>query len=202
MHDDPYDYRHYTDTLNPRKLVIGGEQKTHWIEFQLLDERGEPLAHLPYEVINEAISVGCFPECSGHSDSRGVIRIDELHPIPITLKLQANPLADVLQTRRLRACRAEPKRPGVGDHTPLYGPQRSGFSHQQAYSLANAYNLGLMSILAYSAQDKNDRGCANELFEPQCLDLSRTPRVWDNGQAWPCLVCKEHEKYVSHAIPH
>jgi hypothetical protein len=60
--------------------------------------------------------------------------------------------------------------------------------HQAEYSLANAYNLGLMSILAYSRQPEKNRGSVKELFEQQCLDLSRTPRVWDKGQAWPCLV--------------
>ncbi len=24
---------HRTDTLNPRKVFIGGKQKTHWVEF-------------------------------------------------------------------------------------------------------------------------------------------------------------------------
>lgn len=259
------DFLHRTDTLNPRKDVIGGKQKQHWVEFQLLDELGAPLANMPYQAINDAIRDGCFPDCSGHSDAQGVIRIEGLHPIPITLKIQANPLLELLQTRRLRAERAEPPRPVIGSQTPLHGPQRSGFSpikqqaraaghdyhylrigqlcdqapnfspplaeperlpayhfphsqfkgftvsgealdrrhvlevcpfrawslvlhHQSEYSLANAYNLGLMSILAYSNQPENERGSVKELFEQQCLDVSRTPRVWDNGQAWPCLV--------------
>ena len=259
------DFLHRTDTLNPRKDVIGGKQKQHWVEFQLLDELGAPLANMPYQAINDAIREGCFPDCSGHSDAQGVIRIEGLHPIPITLKIQANPLLELLQTRRLRAERAEPPRPVIGSQTPLHGPQRSGFSpieqqaraaghdyhylrigqlcdqapnfspplaeperlpayhfphsqfkgftvsgealdrrhvlevcpfrawslvlhHQSEYSLANAYNLGLMSILAYSNQPENELGSVKELFEQQCLDVSRTPRVWDNGQAWPCLV--------------
>ncbi|WP_244653272.1 hypothetical protein [Pseudomonas fluorescens] len=45
MHNDPI---HRTDTLNPYKDIIVGKQKQHWIEFQLLDEQGEPLANLPY----------------------------------------------------------------------------------------------------------------------------------------------------------
>lgn len=256
---------HRTDTLNPRKDFIGGKQKQHWVEFQLLDELGAPLANMPYQAINDAIREGCFPDCSGHSDAQGVIRIEGLHPIPITLKIQANPLLELLQTRRLRAERAEPPRPVIGSQTPLHGPQRSGFSpieqqaraagydyhylrigqlcdqapnfspplaepeqlpayhfphsqfkgftvsgealdrrhvlevcpfrawslvlhHQSEYSLANAYNLGLMSILAYSNQPESELGSVKELFEQQCLDVSRTPRVWDNGQAWPCLV--------------
>lgn len=259
------DFTHRTDTLNPFKTITVGKQKRHWIEFQLLDERGEPLANMPYRAVNEATRAGVAAEYAGQSDAQGLIRIDDLHPLPITLKIEADPLAELLQTRRLRAERAEPRRPGLGDRTPLYGPQRSGFSpiekqaleanhgyhylrigqlcdeepkfnppladpdqlpafhfpdpnfsgftvgddqlnrrhvmevcpfrawslvlhHQVEYSLANAYNLGLMSILAYSKRAIKDYGSVEQFFEQQCLDLSRTPRVWDNGQAWPCLV--------------
>ena len=125
MYNDP---THRTDTLNPTKIFIGGEQKTFWVEFQLLDEQGEPLANMPYRAINEAILANCFPEFSGHSDAQGVIRIEGLHPLDITLWLTANPLAEQLQTRRLRAERPEPERPGVGERFPLHGPQHTGFS--------------------------------------------------------------------------
>ncbi|VVO40515.1 lipase family protein [Pseudomonas fluorescens] len=259
------DTLHRTDTLNPRKDVTCGKQKQHWIEFQLLDEQGDVLANLPYRAVNDATRVACTPECAGRSDAQGVVRIDGLHSLPITLLMEADPLAEQLQTRRLRAERPEPPRPGVADHTQLHGPQRSGFSpieqqalaaghayyylrigqlcdqqpnfdppladpsqlpafhfpdldfggftvsgeqlnrrhvlevcpfrawsmvlhHQAEYSLANAYNLGLMSILAYSSLSETELGSAEEFFLQQCLDLSRTPRVWDTGQAWPCLV--------------
>jgi hypothetical protein len=56
------------------------------------------------------------------------------------------------------------------------------------YSLANAYNLGLMSILSYSNRPENLHGSPQEFFAQQCLDLSRTPRVWDGGKNWPCIV--------------
>ncbi|RYF48755.1 MAG: lipase family protein [Cytophagaceae bacterium] len=60
--------------------------------------------------------------------------------------------------------------------------------HQPEYSLANAYNLGLMSILSYSSDDETRHGSPEQFFKQQCLDLSRTPRVWDGGKNWPCLV--------------
>jgi hypothetical protein len=34
--------------------VIGSKSKLYWIEFQLLDEQGEPLANMPYRAVNEA----------------------------------------------------------------------------------------------------------------------------------------------------
>ncbi|RON51543.1 lipase family protein [Pseudomonas frederiksbergensis] len=140
------DTRHRTDTLNPRKVVTGPKQKQHWVEFQLLDEQGDPLANMPYQAINDAIREGCFPQCSGQSDAQGVIRIEGLHPIPITLKLQANPLAELLQTRRLRGERAEPPWPVIGGRTPLYGPQRSTFSPEEEKALAAGHRYHYLRI--------------------------------------------------------
>ncbi|MHC8314062.1 lipase family protein [Pseudomonas sp. LB3P31] len=259
------DASHRTDTLNPRKNFQTGASRKYWIEFQLLDEQGDPLANMPYRATNEATREAMVPEYTGQSDGQGLIRIEGLHPLAITLLLEADPLAEQLQSRRLRATRPEPRRPGLGDATPLYGPQRVGFSpielqaraagkgyhylrigqlcdrepgftpslddasqeylfhfpdqnfqgftvsdeqlnrqhvlevcpfrawsmvlhHQSEYSLVNAYNLGLVSILAYSSRPALELGGVEEFFDQQCLDLSRTPRVWDNGQAWPCVV--------------
>lgn len=260
------DTLHYTDTLGTTKDVTCNVAPIkHWIEFKLLDEQGEPLANMPYRATNEATCTNYVPEYTGQSDAEGVIRIEGLHPLAITLRVHADPLAEQLQNRRLRAVRAEPRRPGFGDRTPLHGPQRSGFSpieqqanaaghlyhylrigqlcdgeptfhpplsdpgllpayhfpdpkcggftvdregldrrhvlemcpfrawslvlhHQKEYSLANAYNLGLMSELAYSVDDPGGLGSVEEYFHEQCQDLSRTPRVWDEGQNWPCLV--------------
>lgn len=259
------DRLHRTDTVLAHKDVTCGPQIKHWIEFQLLDEQGEPLVNIPFRATNEATCTNHVPEYTGQSDAEGVIRIEGLHPLAITLLMQADPLAEELQNRRLRAVRAEPRRPGFGDRTPLYGPQRSGFSpieqqanaaghlyhylrigqlcdgrptfnppldspgllppyhfpdpecggftlspdglnrrhvleicpfrawslvlhHQAEYSLANAYNLGLMSILSYSTSPHGERGSVNEFFEQQCLDLSRTPQVWGDGKPQPCLV--------------
>lgn len=256
---------HRTDTICTFMDVTVGKQIKHWIEFQLLDEQGRPLANMPYRAVSDATRTACVPEFAGQSDAEGVIRIEGLHPIPITLLMQADPLAMELQTRRLRAVRAEPSRPGVGDRTALYGPQRSGFSpieqqagaaghayhylrigqlcdklpeldppladpenppgyhfpdsqysgftvngddldrrhvleicplrawslvlhHQKEYSLANAYNLAVMSMLVYSEDEPGSFGSVEEFFLQQCLDLSRTPRVWDGGQNCPCLV--------------
>jgi hypothetical protein len=258
------DTLHRTDTLCPNKDVYCPPQILNWIEFQLVDEQGEQLANIPYRATNKATCEGCVPEFNGQSDADGVIRLEDLHPLAVTLLIAADPLAQVLQTRRLRAKRAEPRRPITGDHTPLYGPQRSGFSpiedrahaaghgyhylrigqvcdrlpsfdppladtkqpppyhfpdrtysgftigddqldrrhvleicplrawslvlhHQAEYSLVNAYNLGLMSVLSYSNYAEGARGSVTHFFEEQCLDLSRTPEMWD-GTSQPCVV--------------
>lgn len=102
------DRLHRTDTLGSCKTVICGKQKMHWIEFQLLDEQGEPLANLPYRALNEATRVDFIAQYTGRTDASGMIRLDDLHPLAITLLIDAESLAEQLQTRRLRAERAEP----------------------------------------------------------------------------------------------
>lgn len=259
------DRQHQTDIFCTYKPVAMDPQKTRWVEFQLVDELGEPLANLPWRATSQAVRDGCVAEYSGSTDAQGVIRLEDLHPIDVTLLMSAGPLADVLQQRRLRAVRPEPERPGASASNPLYGKQRPGFSplekqaleqghdyhylrigelcdelptfnppwpeldpppayhfpdaefsgftvpyealnnrhvlevcplrawslvlhDEQAYSLANAYNLGLMSILSYSNKAKNVHGSPEEFFAQQCLDVSRTPRILDGGKNWPCLV--------------
>lgn len=272
------DRHHRTDTICSNKVVQGGKQIQHWLEFQLLDERGEPLPHQPYRAINEATRCQLVPEFSGQSDAQGVIRLEGLHPLAVTLLLPANPLAEVLQTRRLRALRAErpvstpleiPYRydpPPVGfspiehqaladghgyhylrigqlcdrfpdpnpawpepDKLPAFhfpDPGFGGFTvaseglerrhvleicpfrawslvlhHQPEYSMANAYNLGLMANLSYSVVAQNIlklrpttdpgtvSGSVEEFFFRQCLDLSRTPVMIDSkGTRLPALV--------------
>ncbi len=64
--------------------------------------------------------------------------------------------------------------------------------HQPEYSMANAYNLGLMANLSYSIVAQNIlkqrpgtdpstvSGSVEEIFLRQCLDLSRTPVMIDS----------------------
>lgn len=259
------DREHRTETVCVYKPVTVGPQKKHWVEFQLVDEMGEPLADLPWRAINQAVRDGCVPEYSGVTDAQGVIRLEGLYPLDMTLLMEADPLATVLQQRRLRTERPEPEHPSPDKKTPVYGPQPSGFSpieqrarteghawhylrvgqlcdqlprfnppldnskspppyhfpdatfsgftaryeelnrrhvlevcplrawslilhHQTEYSLTNAYNLALMSNLAYSKHTDCVYGSISYFFERQCLDLTRTPHVWDGGQNWPCVV--------------
>ncbi|WP_259753311.1 lipase family protein [Pseudomonas sp. GCEP-101] len=242
----------------------------------MLDEQGDPLSHQPFRASNEATRCGLVPEFSGQSDAKGLIRLEGLHPIAVTLWLTADPLAEVLQTRRLRAERAEQRRELVyaytydgqppkspveararaADHAYHYlrigqlsdrlpnirprwkdeappafhfpDPKFSGFTvnaealdrrhvleicpfrawnlvlhHQPEYSMANAYNLGLMANLTYTdveyeeSRRKQPRalsglsGTVEEFFFRQCQDLSRSPSFPppEPGGEWvPALV--------------
>lgn len=128
----------FTDTVCAVGIIYGGKQIEEWVEFQLLDEQGEPLAHQPYRAINEATRCHHIPEFRGKSDAQGIIRLENVFGLALTLLLTANPLAEVLQTRRLRATRAE---------TPVsfpyrYDPSPAGHSpiEQQALADGHAYH--------------------------------------------------------------
>lgn len=140
------DTQHRTDTICTYKVVQAGKQIKHWLEFQLLDELGDPLPHQPYRAINEATRCKLIPEFSGQSDAQGVIRLEGLHPLAVTLLLTANPLAEVMQTRRPRAIRAESR-----VSTPLevpyrYDPSPSFFSPIEPKALANGHSYHYLRI--------------------------------------------------------
>jgi hypothetical protein len=63
------DRQHHTDLFCTYKPVTAGPQKKHWVEFQLVDELGEPLANLPWRAVNQAVRDGCVPEYTGITDA-------------------------------------------------------------------------------------------------------------------------------------
>lgn len=134
------DYSHRTDTICTYKPVqFSTPQQPFWVEFQLLDERNVPLAHQPFRAANEATRCGLVPEYSGESDAEGIIRLEGLHKLALTLWLTADPLAKVLQTRRLRPLRAEHPVPPLPPY--LYEPPPVNFSpiEKQARADGHAY---------------------------------------------------------------
>lgn len=140
------DRHHRTDTICSTKVVQGSKQIRHWLEFQLLDERGDPLPHQPYRAINEATRCQLVPEFSGQSDAQGVIRLEGLHPLAVTLLLPANPLAEVLQTRRLRALRAERPVSTPLENPYRYDPPPAGFSPIEHQALADGHGYHYLRI--------------------------------------------------------
>ncbi|MDX8001058.1 DUF2235 domain-containing protein [Xenorhabdus sp. Reich] len=82
------------DCLDCQKIL------KHWIEFQLVDEQGEPLAGIPYKL---KIRGKKRLERTGTTDGNGVLRETELSPMPVTLTVAAQPLAD-----KVTQCAARP----------------------------------------------------------------------------------------------
>lgn len=78
-----------------------GKQKKYWVEIQLVDELGKPVAGMPYKVENDATRCKHSSSNEGQSDSNGLIRIDQLHWLDLTLTIDAQKLADEMETRPL-----------------------------------------------------------------------------------------------------
>ncbi|MDC9622842.1 lipase family protein [Xenorhabdus sp. XENO-7] len=217
-----------TDCIDCQKIL------KHWIEFQLVDEQGEPLAGMPYKLVSISNKKDVR---TGVTNSEGLLREENLPPTPVRLWIDAQKLTDEMELRPLRTVRGplgskvKPKARTQGhfyryikigdlcDKTPqidnwneeelpkYHFPDNKflGFKavfvdarwilevcpfrvwvlllhHQKEYSLVNAYNQGLMSVLAYAnATDNGDKdtkeysGSVFHFFKEQLLDLSRLP---------------------------
>ncbi|REF28594.1 putative chitinase [Xenorhabdus cabanillasii] len=82
-----------TDCINCPNIL------KQWVEFQLVDEQGEPLAGIPYKLksrLNPSI------ERTGTTDGKGLLREEDLPPMPVILSIPAQPLADEIVKRTPR----------------------------------------------------------------------------------------------------
>ena len=83
------------------------EQMPYWVEFQLVDEQGAPVAKMPWTVESSHPVSGPVKEFnfSGQSDGEGLIRIDMPHGLELRLTLDGNQLATEMEKRTLRVGR-------------------------------------------------------------------------------------------------
>ncbi|MBE8598235.1 phospholipase effector Tle1 domain-containing protein [Xenorhabdus sp. BG5] len=91
-----------TDCINCKKAL------KHWIEFQLVDEQGEPLTGIPYKLTsrNNKSLVR-----TGTTDGKGLLREENLPPMPVTLSVTAQSLADEIVKRTPRQQTGEANSP-------------------------------------------------------------------------------------------
>ncbi|OTA19755.1 phospholipase A1 [Xenorhabdus beddingii] len=220
--------------LEPMDCIDCQKTLKHWIEFQLVDEQGKPLAGMPYKLISQGNKKDIR---TGMTDGEGLLREETLPPTPVRLWIDGQKLADEMELRPLRTVRGalgskvrhDAKAQGhsyryvkIGDlcdripeikdweeETPpkYHFPDQDtkGFRavfmnerwvlevcpfrtwvlllhHQPEYSLVNAYNQGLMSVLAYANGTNNGdedtkeySGSVFHFFKEQLLDLSCLP---------------------------
>ncbi|MDC9605271.1 S-type pyocin domain-containing protein [Xenorhabdus griffiniae] len=64
----------------------------HWLEFQLLDNQGKPLAGIPYHLKSRDGVINA----RGVTDGQGILREENLSSLPMTLHVEAQKLADQL----------------------------------------------------------------------------------------------------------
>ncbi|NHB97678.1 lipase family protein [Photorhabdus stackebrandtii] len=85
--------------LCPRDSIDGQKIMEHWVEFQLVDEQGNPLVNMPYRLISQGEP---RDERKGVTNDQGLLREESLSPDPVTLYISAQPLADEMEQRPLR----------------------------------------------------------------------------------------------------
>lgn len=92
-------------SLQPKSKVVycRGTPTRYWVEFQFVDENGEPLSGLNIHSSSDATRSGYTPEAqvSGETDKEGVVRFEEVTPCDIELFADAQQLVDMMSTRTL-----------------------------------------------------------------------------------------------------
>ncbi|EHW5160903.1 lipase family protein [Escherichia coli] len=83
------------------------EQMPYWVEFQLVDEQGDPVANMLWTVESAHPVSGPVEgfTYSGQSDADGLIRVDMPHGLELRLTLDGNKLATEMEKRALRVSR-------------------------------------------------------------------------------------------------
>ncbi len=96
-----------TSVTHTEAKATAGKQKPYWVEFQLVDEQGDPVANMPWTVESAHPVSGPVEgfTYSGQSDADGLIRVDMPHGLELRLTLDGNQLATEMEKRALRVSR-------------------------------------------------------------------------------------------------
>ncbi|MBE8596631.1 T6SS phospholipase effector Tle1-like catalytic domain-containing protein [Xenorhabdus sp. BG5] len=93
--------------LDPTNCIDCQKILKNWIEFQLVDEEGKPLAGIPYKLKSRGNKLIVR---TGTTDGKGILREEDLPPMPVTFSVSAQPLAD-----RVVQCPARPDTGKIGN---------------------------------------------------------------------------------------
>ena len=96
-----------TSVTHTKAKATAGRQKPYWVEIQLVDEQGDPVANMPWVAESSHPVSGPVDNFTytGQSDSDGLIRIDMPHGLELRLTLDGNQLAREMEKRALRVSR-------------------------------------------------------------------------------------------------
>lgn len=88
-----------TSVTHTEAKATAGKQKPYWVEFQLVDEQGEPVANMPWTVESSHPVTGPVEgfTYSDQSDTDGIIRVDMPHGLELRLTLDGNQLATEME---------------------------------------------------------------------------------------------------------
>ncbi|MEE6890383.1 lipase family protein [Escherichia coli] len=96
-----------TSVTHTEEKATTGKQKPYWVEIQLVDEQGDPVANIPWRAESSHPVSGPVDNLTytGQSEADGLIRIDMPHGLELRLALDGNQLATEMEKRALRVSR-------------------------------------------------------------------------------------------------
>ncbi|EFB2830829.1 MULTISPECIES: lipase family protein [Escherichia] len=96
-----------TSVTYTEEKATAGKQKPYWVEIQLVDEQGDPVANIPWRAESSHPVSGPVDNLTytGQSEADGLIRIDMPHGLELRLALDGNQLATEMEKRALRVSR-------------------------------------------------------------------------------------------------
>ncbi|PHM62647.1 hypothetical protein [Xenorhabdus ishibashii] len=128
--------------LDPTNCIDCQKILKHWIEFQLVDEQGEPLTGMPYKLTsrgNKSIVR------TGTTDGNGLLREEDLPPMPVILSISAQPLADEIVKRT--------PRPKTGEANSHVKPKTLTDGHEYQYITLGMLSDGYPTIQGWQEQE-------------------------------------------------
>ncbi|MEZ2895455.1 hypothetical protein [Providencia rettgeri] len=146
------------------------ENYRFWLELQLVDDKGQPLANVPYTLAER----GTGRMLQGSSDPQGLIKAEGLTARPYTLSLEPQPLADALTT-------LSPPAPIQGNDKSL-----SDYCHEQGYLLSENNRAGAFNPNAPTTVHRMTAG-----------QISRSTHYQQRDKGYPLLFPYDHRRVIA-----
>ncbi|WP_337009859.1 lipase family protein [Pantoea sp. AS142] len=176
------------------------EQMPYWVEFQLVDEQGDPVANMPWTVESSHPVSGPVEEFthSGQSDANGLIHIDMPHGLELKLTLDSNQLTKEMEKRSLRVGRdplkdsiVRPKAEGNG-YVWHYAVVGELFHEQPDLQLRDGEELPLFHF-PISSSFKGIKVRTNELEKRHVIEVCPF-------RAWELVLHHQNDYSMANAI--
>ena len=146
------------------------ENYRFWLELQLVDDKGQPLANVPYTLAER----GTGRTMQGSSDPQGLIKAEGLTARPYTLSLEPQPLADALTT-------LSPPAAIQGNDKAL-----SDYCREQGYLLSENNRAGAFNPNAPTTVHRMTAG-----------QISRSVHYQQRDNGYPLLFPYDHRRVIA-----
>ncbi|MEX9848278.1 hypothetical protein AB7W13_21880, partial [Providencia rettgeri] len=146
------------------------ENYRFWLELQLVDDKGQPLANVPYTLAER----GTGRTLQGSSDPQGLIKAEGLTARPYTLSLEPQSLADALTT-------LSPPAAIQGNDKSL-----SDYCREQGYLLSENNRAGAFNPNVPTTVHRMTAG-----------QISRSTHYQQRDKGYPLLFPYDHRRVIA-----